>query len=753
MYFANNLIHCMETGTFIPLLEKLSELLQSDIKSLQLKNAVQQLDNKKDSVEGYLKALTECASAANLSFITQEFTDNEFKSVLKNLSFPLVVFSSFPEVCPVVLFDDEKAFKAWRFTNNECIEIEEKDLDVVLLNLLSFQAFTILYNNPLANFPKEEAVIFTLAPLELDSMFGSDVVEDLSDDKVDFTPVKRFWKFVTSEKKNIFYIYIYALIIGIINLSLPLGVQAIIGRISGGLLFDGVVVLIVFVILGLLIVGALQILQIYLVEILQRRIFTKAAFEFAFRIPRIKTEALKKIYAPELINRFFDVITLQKGFSKVLLDLTTAILQIAFGLILLSLYHSSFIIFGLILLIVVVFIFKFTGPKGLTTSLKESKYKYSLVAWLEELARTRNTFKLAGYTTMPMDRTDKLVDSYLSARKAHFKVLLNQFVTITIFKLLVTGGTLIIGCLLVVSREITLGQFVASEIVIILIMGAVEKIILNMDTIYDVLTAVEKVAQLTDLPLQKNSGINISHKSTELGISLRIDSLKFKFDDSQHEILKNVTFEVKPAENVCIVGASGSGKSTLCSIISGIQTDYSGTISLNGIPYKNIRNSDLHEIVNGNLIQEEIFGGSIDDNIRLGNPSIRHQNVLESLQRAGLTELINRLPEGIFSDVLPGGQGLSSSERRKLQLARCLATNPRLFLWSDMFDGLELEEKKRIINEVFIKNSNNSVLAFSNDPIIMKSCDRVLLLADGIIAAEGNFETISKHPLFVHTQL
>lgn len=744
----------MNTSAFIPLLEKLSELLQSDIKSLQLKNTVQQLDNKKDGIEGYLKALTECASAANLGFITQEFTTDEFKIVLKNLSFPLVVFGTYPELCPVILFDDEKSLKAWRIINDNCVEILEDELEKVLLNLASFQQLSVLYNNPAGQAPEEPSnvEIFALAPLELDSMFGSDVVEDLGDDKVDYTPVKRFWKFVTSEKKNIFYIYIYALIIGIINLSLPLGVQAIIGRISGGLLFDGVIVLIVFVILGLLIVGALQLMQIYLVEILQRRIFTKAAFEFAFRIPRIKSEALKRIYAPELINRFFDVITLQKGFSKVLLDLTTAFLQIAFGLILLSLYHSSFIIFGLVLLAVVIIIFKFTGPRGLNTSLKESKYKYNLVAWLEELARTRNTFKLAGYTSMPMDRTDRFVDNYLSARKDHFKVLLNQFVTITIFKLLVTGGTLIIGCVLVVSREITLGQFVASEIVIILIMGAVEKIILNMDTVYDVLTAVEKVAQLTDLPLQKTTGINISHKSTEQGVTLKVHGLKFKFANNPYELLKNISFVIHPSENVCIVGANGSGKSTLCSIISGIETDYQGTISLNGIPYKNIRNSDLHEIINGNLVQEEIFGGTIDDNIRLGNPSIRHQKVLESLQRAGLGEFIDRQPEGIFSQILPSGQGLSSSERRRLQLARCLATNPRLFLWTDMFNGFQLEEKKRIISEVFKKDSNNSVLAFSNDPLIMQSCDRILLLVDGVIAAEGNYETISRHSLFVHTQ-
>jgi len=739
----------MNTSTFLPLLEKLSELFQTELKTLQLKNAIQQLDNQKDSLEAYLKALTETAASANLAFITQEFTFKEFNQVLKSLSFPIVVFSNRPEICLVILFDDGKELKAWKIISDSCIQIPPNEILRISEDLLSFHAISNEFNSSSAiEINNDSSEIFCLAPIELTSMFGDDVVEDYMGEKHDYTPLKRFWKFVTTERKNVFYIYVYALIIGIINLSLPLGIQAIIGRISGGLLFDGVVVLIVFVILGIFIVGGLQLMQIYLVEILQRRIFTKAAFEFAFRIPRIKTEALKNIYAPELVNRFFDVITLQKGFAKVLLDLTTAVLQIIFGLILISLYHSSFIIFGLILLIIVVFIFRLTGPKGLETSLKESKYKYNLVAWLEELARTRNTFKLAGFTSMPMDKTDKFVDRYLSARKSHFKVLLNQFVTITIFKLFVTGGTLIIGCLLVVSREITLGQFVASEIVIIIIMGAVEKIILNMDTIYDVLTAVEKVAQLTDLPLQTTSGINIAKFSSNNGITLKLDKLKFKFPENDSEILKDISFTINPGENLCISGINGSGKSTLCSIISGIQTNYKGSILLNGIPYINIRNADLHELINGNLVQDEIFGGSIDDNIRLGNPSIRQQTALESIQRSGLSDFINRMPNGIFTQLLPAGQGLSSSERRKLQLARCLATKPKLMLWSDMFEDFELDEKIRIINEVFENQNPNSVLAFSNDPLIMQKSDRILILSQGVIAVQGTMKELENNPLF-----
>ncbi|MEX1189816.1 MAG: ATP-binding cassette domain-containing protein [Bacteroidia bacterium] len=735
----------MNTTSFIPALEKLSEILETGSNNLQLRKMVEEFDLREDTIEGFLKSLIDSASAVNLTFVTQEFTEDEFGKVKKQLSFPLLVFSKEPKVQIVILYDNGDGLLAWRVNDEECVSIPETEIRLLLENLHSYHTLNAAYAGSQESIPEEETTIFCLAPVELKSMFGKDVVDELSDESLDYTPVGRFWKFVTSEKKNITYIYVYALIIGIINLSLPLGIQAIIGRISGGLLFDGVVVLIVFVILGILIAGGLQIMQIYLVEILQRRIFAKAAFEFAFRIPRIKTEALLASYPPELINRFFDIITLQKGFSKVLLDLTTASLQIIFGLMLLAFYHTSFVFFGLFLLFVMLVVFRLTGPKGLETSLTESKYKYALVSWLEEMARTMRTFKLAGYSSLPLDRTDEHVDKYLYARKSHFKVLLNQFITITLFKLLVTGGTLIIGCLLVVNREITLGQFVASEIVIILILGAVEKIVLNMDTIYDVLTAVEKVGFVTDLPLDSSAGIALSKKTIENGITLKLDSLSFTYPGKSKPTLSNLNLEVKPGERVCITGINGSGKATLSSIISGILTDYKGLATVNGIPLKNIRNSDLHELISGNAVQEEIFQGTIDENIRIGNKSIRHEDVAEALAKAGLLETINKMPEGIYSRILPGGKGLAKSVVRKLQLARTFAAKPKLLLFNDLFDNIEKTEKMRLIGSICAACFPESVIAFSTDINVMKMCDKVVLLSDGQVIAEGSFDDLKNH--------
>ena len=371
-----------------------------------------------------------------------------------------------------------------------------------------------------------EIICFVILPYK--SIVG-DYQHDSTGEMV--PPVRRLFRLLSTERKDIVYILLYALFIGLVSLILPLGLQTTVELISGGVFFSSVYVLIGLVILGVLITGGLQVVQISLVEHLQRRIFAKAAFEFAYRIPRIKMESLMKSYAPELVNRFFDIITIQKGLPKLLIDFSSGAIQILFGLILLSLYHPFFVFFGLFLLLVLAVIFYTTGPRGLDSSISESKYKYKVVQWLEELARTINSFKLAGNTDLPIQKADYSVSNYLKYRKTHFSVLLTQYSFFVFFKVAVTGGLLIMGTILVINREITLGQFVASEVIIILVLNAVEKIIMYIDVVYDLLTAVDKVSHVTDLPLEKIGGIDFPRSYVSPSYSITTSKLRYTYKD------------------------------------------------------------------------------------------------------------------------------------------------------------------------------------------------------------------------------
>ena len=178
------------------------------------------------------------------------------------------------------------------------------------------------------------------------------------------TPHQRFWLLLKPDTKEINQVYTYSFFKGVIALSLPIGIQSIINLIQGGRISTSWILLIAIVIIGIALGGYMQLMQMRITENIQQNIFTRAAFDFTYRIPRIKLEALYNQYAPELMNRFFDVLAIQKSLAKIIIEFSTAILQILFGLILLSLYHPFFIIYSLLLIVLVYTIIKLTYKKG-----------------------------------------------------------------------------------------------------------------------------------------------------------------------------------------------------------------------------------------------------------------------------------------------------------------------------------------------------------------------------------------------------
>ena len=556
-------------------------------------------------------------------------------------------------------------------------------------------------------------------------------------------PIRRFFRLLSTERKDIFYVLFYSVLIGITSLILPVGIQNTVQLISGGVFFSSIYILIGAVILGVLFTGLLQIMQITLVEYLQRRVFTKAALEFAFRIPRIRMESILSNYAPELVNRFFDIITIQKGLPKLLIDLISSAIQILFGLILISLYHPFFIFFSLALVLILFIIFWFTGPSGLRSSIDESKYKYKVVQWLEELARAMNSFKLAGNTDLPVRKTDNTVSNYLKYRKAHFKVLITQFSFIVVFKTAVTAALLILGTILVINREITLGQFVAAEVIIILLLNAVEKLITYMDVIYDLLTAVDKVAQITDLPLERAGGLDFPRFTTQ-GYSIEIKDLRYRYPVSGTEALKGINLSIRAGEKVCIAGPGNSGKTTLTNLIAGFHSGYQGIVTINSYALRDLDIRHMRDSIAKNISPEDIFDGTILENITLGSATRTVEDAIRAIRSVKLEDEINRLPDGLNTHIVSGGKGFSSSFIHKLILARCLAKTPALIILNDFLSGLKRQEKLELLHPVIQENSRWTLVAVSNDPLVMASCDRVILMEDGKIADEGHINDLLK---------
>jgi ABC-type bacteriocin/lantibiotic exporter with double-glycine peptidase domain len=513
-----------------------------------------------------------------------------------------------------------------------------------------------------------------------------------------------------------------------------LGIQAIINLIQGGQVNTAWIVLVVFVVLGIAFTGVLQIFQLRIMENLQQKIFSRAAFEMAFRIPRIKMEAIYKHYAPELMNRFFDTISVQKGLSKILIDISIAALNIIFGLILLSFYHSFFIIFSFFLIFLIYGIFQLTAKRGLSTSLEESRHKYRVAHWLEEVARTATTFKLAGNTDLPLHRTNGHVDHYLEAREGHFKVLVQQFSLMVIFKVIVATGLLAIGGILVMEQRMNIGQFVAAEIIILLVMNSVEKLILRMETIYDVLTALEKIGQVTDLELESSEGKSVARSEINGGLSIQLENVSFTYPEYHKPTLQDLTLDIKSSERIMLTGENGAGKSTLLHILAALYDVQKGNISFDAIPKDNLDLSTLREVIGDYFAQEQLFEGSVLENLAMGRKAANFENIKWAVHKVGLEGFINSLPNGYDTILDPQGKRLPRSTMQKLLIARCIADQPKLILLEDAFEHLDEEDRSEIIDFLMDPANDWTIVAVSSNKYLASKVDRRVYLDDGRVS-------------------
>lgn len=548
-------------------------------------------------------------------------------------------------------------------------------------------------------------------------------------------PILTAWQrlvgLLSLEKKDLFQIGYYAVFAGLVNLSLPLGIQAIINLIQGAQVSTSWIVLVTLVTLGVAFVGLLQLMQIRIIENLQQKIFTRSSFEFAFRFPKIRMSSLDKYYPPELANRFFDTLAIQKSLSKILIDFPAAFLQILLGLLLLSFYHPFFILYGVLLVLLIYVVFKFTAQRGFETSLDESKYKYKVAHWLQEIARSVVSFKLSGNTNHALEKNDALVSSYLDAREGHFRILVIQFAQMIGFKVLVTGGLLIIGGLLVLNQEMNIGQFVAAEIIILLVIGSVEKLILGLETFYDLLTSLEKLGQVVDKPLEPLMGETPFNASTALQV--RLQNVTLKSTDGTRNIVDNVSLNLDPGTTTLIKGVGGAGKTSLLRLIAGILEPDSGQVFVNNIDLRGINLNHYRSFIGQALPEESPFEGTILENLTFGDPNIKIEQVYWALENTGLSGFVQEQPKGLQTILHPEGRQIPYTVARRIVLARSIIHKPKLLILKDPLDQLGKVEAQRIMKFLTDSKHGWSLIVVSSNPEWLECCSRVIEMDNGKI--------------------
>ncbi|WP_309712945.1 ATP-binding cassette domain-containing protein [Armatimonas sp.] len=557
----------------------------------------------------------------------------------------------------------------------------------------------------------------------------------------------RLLKLLSEDKSDLGVLAVYTVVVGLLGLAMPLAVQSLVNSVAASTV-QPLVVLSLIVLLGLLAAGWLSLLQLSLVETLQQRLFARSALKIARNLIHSTSRALYGTYAPELANRFFDVLTVQKSLAKLLLDGLTAALQAAVGLIVLAFYDKSGLLLGfdVFVLLVIGFVIFPLGIHGLRTSLAESAEKYHLAGWLQELARCRMSFKLHGTPEFLLARAEDRVAAWLTERRRHFIVTFRQEAGNQLFTALASTGVLAIGGYLVVQREITLGQLIASQLIVANVLKGTDKLLRQAETLYDLLTGLDKTGYLTDLETEREGGHEIPVSSLG-GAKVLLHDVHFTYPGpGGREVLSGLNLSLEPGERISLVGASGTGKSTLASLLGGLEEASFGLIELNGVELRGASLSCLRDRVNIMSYEDAIFEGTIEENICMGRTGISSEQVRWAITLAQCVDEIAALPEGLQTRLVPGGGNLSRGQAQRILIARAIVDKPELLIFDEAFTGLDENTTLAILDGLFAPENPWTIIDISHEGPVVTRASKIYVLAGGKIVESGSPQELAATP-------
>lgn len=546
-------------------------------------------------------------------------------------------------------------------------------------------------------------------------------------------PVSRLFSILRPERQDLWTVIAFALFVGILSIASPIAVESLVNTVAFGSLLQPVLVLATILFVFLAFLAAITGLQTYVVEILQRRLFVRVAADLSYRIPRAKSTALDELHFPELVNRFFEVVTLQKGTAYLVLDGITIVLTTLVGMTVLAFYHPWFLGFDVLLLGTVALGVYVLGRGALDNSVKESKQKYRLAAWLEEMARCNVAFRHSGAADFGADRASFLASDYLHARQSHFRLVFRQILFLLLLQAVAATITLGFGGWLVIQGQLTLGQLVAAELIVSAILVSLTKLGKHLDGFYDLLAGVEKLGRLFDLPIERQSGV--LHLDSPGGATIELTDVQCKLR-GRAIFRRPLSAQIAAGSIAALVGPPGSGKSVLLDLLFALRDTSDGHIEVDDTDPADVSPEVLRRRVA--LVRAgEVFAGTLSENIYLGRSNVSHHELRSTLKEVGLLEQALRLPQGLETPLGSNGHPLSSTQQSQLLLARALVRSPKLLLIDGVLDGLGEKTIKHVFQHLR-KRPNCTVIVATNSELIARECDSRLDLQMGTNSSGAN---------------
>jgi ATP-binding cassette, subfamily B, bacterial len=558
-----------------------------------------------------------------------------------------------------------------------------------------------------------------------------------------YSPFRKLLSMIAEDRREFAAILVYSFIHSLLFLAVPLAAQGLVNVVVSGLYLQPLIVLTGALLFGLLAAGVLTLIRFYLVEVMRERIFARVALRVAERLPRVCHRTLTEKNGPELMNRFFDVINIQKSWFKLAYEGPGALLEILVGISLLGLYGTE--LFGLAfgVLISGALLIVLAGYRGLRTSLSESTQKYRVAEWLEEMVRNQDAIKVNSRPDYWAEETDRRVVSFLVARRKHFWVIVRQKSLYYALSAFALSGMLGMGGYLVIQGQLTLGQLVAAELVIWGVLKATQKMIGLTESFFDLLTGLEKVSTITTMEVDIPGSTHLSYGPQ--GAKVALDGLYFGYDPDHPPLFENLELQVGPGEIVTIVGGAGSGKSTLVRLLAGFLKPVRGSVEIDDVDLREFHPDSLAQNVSVLTGHADLFAGTLLENVSTGRDVGLHQ-VKDLLNLCGGRQVLRHLPNGANSVLSSGGQNLSGSEKECVLLTRSLAQKPRLLLLDESLYHLSEEQQRVLAQNLAERRESCTVISTVLLPNLVAKSDRILFLQDGQIQESFTPQEIARGP-------
>jgi putative ABC transport system ATP-binding protein len=551
----------------------------------------------------------------------------------------------------------------------------------------------------------------------------------------------RIFSLMRGEWKDVFVILTYALGVGICSLAVPIGVQALVNSVTFGAVFQPLVVLTALVGGVLLFSGILRVLQLWVVELLQRRFVVRFSLMLAQRLPHVSTTNFQQQYGPEYVLRFMEVFSAQKVLATLLLDGVAIFFQVLMGMVLVAFYHPFFLAFAILLFLCITIVTLPLGIGAIRTAIATSDAKYNVMTWLQDLARLPVLFKSARGDAFAVERADDLVGSYLTWRARHFRILLRQVIGSVFLQVIASTLLLGLGGWLVIKGELTLGQLVAAELVLGLVLSGVAKFGRYLDKFYDLCASTAKLDALLDIPYEHLSGSFFSPGREPA--QLRISDLTLQFKTRTSPTLAGCSLSLNRGESTAIWGENGSGKSSLADCIYRLVDFTSGRIEIDEHDIKEIHPLELRSEV-ALVRTADIFHGTIEENLTLGDPNISQIQIREALKLVDAYDDIRLLPEGLKT-MLKGNWGpISRGQVLQLMIARAILTHPRLLIIDGALDGVDETSLVKVMSSLIKRDSPWTLLILTHEREILRHFQTAYELKNGKLSAIQGLPQASK---------